>query len=96
MRFALVGAGFIGRIHGLAVQAVNRVFGDDPLGAEATVLIEIRQFLLAIAERKNLMPDLGEAVRIARLCEAVLDFSVSGRRIDRPEEAVAHTRRKER
>ena len=40
MRFALVGAGFIGRIHGLAIQAVNRVFGDDPLGAEATVLID--------------------------------------------------------
>ena len=36
------------------------------------------------------MPDLGDAVRIARLCEAVLDSSVSGGRIDRPEEAVAH------
>jgi len=67
MRFALVGAGFVGRVHGLAIQAVNRVFGDDPLGAEATVLIEIRQFLRAIAEQKNFVPDLGVAVRIARL-----------------------------
>jgi predicted dehydrogenase len=40
LRFGLVGVGFIGRIHGLALQAVNRVFGSDPLRAEATVLID--------------------------------------------------------
>jgi predicted dehydrogenase len=40
LRFGLIGAGFIGRIHGLALQAVNRVFGDQPLKAEATILVE--------------------------------------------------------
>lgn len=49
MRFALVGAGFIGRIHGLAVQAVSRVFGDAPLRAEATILIDRDA---ALAERQ--------------------------------------------
>lgn len=49
VRFALVGAGFIGRIHGLAIQAVNRVFGDAPLRAEATVLIDSNA---ALAERQ--------------------------------------------
>lgn len=49
VRFALVGAGFIGRIHGLAIQAVNRVFGDAPLRAEATVLIDRDA---ALAERQ--------------------------------------------
>lgn len=49
MRFALVGAGFIGRIHGLAIQAVNRVFADLPLRAEATVLIDRDA---ALAERQ--------------------------------------------
>jgi predicted dehydrogenase len=41
VRFGLVGAGFIGRVHGLALQAVNKVFGNDPLRAEARVLIDI-------------------------------------------------------
>lgn len=49
VRFALVGAGFIGRIHGLAIQAVNRVFGDAPLRAEATILIDRDA---ALAERQ--------------------------------------------
>ncbi len=49
VRFALVGAGFIGRIHGLAIQAVNRVFGDAPLRAEASVLIDRDA---ALAERQ--------------------------------------------
>lgn len=49
VRFALVGAGFIGRIHGLAIQAVNRVFGDAPLRAEATILIDRDT---ALAERQ--------------------------------------------
>ncbi len=40
MRFGLVGAGFIGRVHGLAIQAVNRVFGNDSFKAEAAVLID--------------------------------------------------------
>lgn len=49
VRFALVGAGFIGRIHGLALQAVNRVFGDTPLKAAATVLVDTDA---ALAERQ--------------------------------------------
>jgi len=40
LRFALIGAGFIGRIHGLALGAVNRVFGGGALAAEATVLVD--------------------------------------------------------
>ncbi|MHA1564347.1 MAG: Gfo/Idh/MocA family protein [Alphaproteobacteria bacterium] len=40
VRFGLVGAGFIGRIHGLALQAVNRVFSDAGPQAEATILID--------------------------------------------------------
>ena len=40
LRFGLIGAGFIGRIHGLALQAVNRVFGSQPLKTEAAVLID--------------------------------------------------------
>ncbi len=49
VRFALVGAGFIGRIHGLAIQSVNRVFGNAPLRAEATILIDRDA---ALAERQ--------------------------------------------
>ena len=49
VRFALVGAGFIGRIHGLALQAVNRVFGNAPLTAVASVLVDADA---ALAERQ--------------------------------------------
>lgn len=48
--------------------------------------IELDQFLTAIEEGRSAPPDLGEATRIARLCEAILDSSESGRWIDRPEE----------
>ncbi|MCP4380955.1 MAG: hypothetical protein GY798_05965 [Hyphomicrobiales bacterium] len=40
LRFGLVGAGSIGRVQGLALQAVNRVFGNEPLKTEAAVLID--------------------------------------------------------
>ena len=48
VRFALVGAGFIGRIHGLALAAVDRVFADGAVACEPTVLIDADA---ALAER---------------------------------------------
>ena len=53
MRFALVGAGFIGRIHGLAIQAASRVFGEAPLRAEAAILID-QDAALAEAQARQL------------------------------------------
>ena len=41
LRFGLIGAGFIGQSHGLAINAVNRVFGTRPLRAVATVLADL-------------------------------------------------------
>ena len=49
VRIALIGSGFIGRIHGLAIQAVNRVFGTAPLAAEASILVDLDP---ALAERQ--------------------------------------------
>jgi len=40
LRIGLVGAGFIGRSHGLAIRAVNGVFEDCPLQAEAHILAD--------------------------------------------------------
>ena len=57
------------------------------LGFNDVKTIEMREFLLAIHEGRNLGPDLDEALSIARLCEAVLDSSASGARIDDPEAA---------
>jgi predicted dehydrogenase len=57
------------------------------LGFNDLKTIEMREFLLAIHEGRNLTPDLAEAVRIARICEATLDSSATGGRIDAPEEA---------
>ena len=48
IRMALIGAGFIGRSHGLAIRAVNAVFQDVPLRASAHVLCDLD---LARAER---------------------------------------------
>ena len=39
-RFALIGAGFIGRSHALAIHAVNLAFPDLPLKAKAHILAE--------------------------------------------------------
>lgn len=55
------------------------------LGFNDLKTIELHEFLLAIAEGRNLDPDLDEACRIARVCEAVLASSASGARIDEPE-----------
>jgi predicted dehydrogenase len=57
------------------------------LGFNDLKTIEMREFLLAIQEGRNLGPDLDEAVRIARICEATLDSSGTGERIDDPEAA---------
>jgi predicted dehydrogenase len=61
------------------------------LGFNDLKTIELHDFLTAIAEGRNLDPDLDEACRIARLCEAVLDSSASGMRIDRPEDGAARS-----
>ena len=55
------------------------------LGFNDLKTIELHGFLLAIAAGRNLDPDLDEACRIARVCEAVLDSSVRGARIEQPE-----------
>ncbi len=55
------------------------------LGFNDLKTIELHGFLRAIAAGGNLAPDLDEACRIARICEAVLDSSTTGARIDRPE-----------
>ncbi|MCB1486989.1 MAG: Gfo/Idh/MocA family oxidoreductase [Bauldia sp.] len=55
------------------------------LGFNDLKTIELHDFLLAIAAGRNLGPDLDEACRIARVCEAVLDSSASGARIEQPE-----------
>lgn len=55
------------------------------LGFNDLKTIELHAFLLAIAEGRNLDPDLDEACRIARVCEAILDSAAGGARIDAPE-----------
>ena len=59
------------------------------LGFNDLKTIEIREFLLAIAEGRNLAPDLDAACRIARICEAALAASAERPRIDAPEAARA-------
>ena len=63
------------------------------LGFNDLKTIELREFLVAISEGRNLQPDLDEACRIARVCEAVLESSQSGSRLDRPEEPSGHAAR---
>ena len=55
------------------------------LGFNDLKTIEIHAFLQAISEGRNLSPDLDEACRIARICEAALAASASGLRIEAPE-----------
>ena len=59
------------------------------LGFNDLKTIELHEFLRAIAERRNLAPDLAEACRIARVCEAVHASSVDGARIQNPETGQA-------
>jgi predicted dehydrogenase len=59
------------------------------LGFNDLKTIELHGFLRAIGERRNLDPDLAEAVRIARICEAAISSSESGKRIDDPEARAA-------
>lgn len=55
------------------------------LGFNDLKTIEIAAFLAAVAEGRSLDPDLSEAARIGRLCEAVLDSAASGGWIRDPE-----------
>ncbi|MFD1881308.1 Gfo/Idh/MocA family protein [Paracoccus pacificus] len=55
------------------------------LGFNDLKTIEIAAFLRAIAAGGNVYPDLAEAARIARLCEAILDSSENPGWIDNPE-----------
>ena len=57
------------------------------LGFNDLKTIEIKAFLEGVAAGENAEPDLAEAARIGRICEAILDSAASGRWVDRPEEA---------
>lgn len=57
------------------------------LGFNDLKTIELHQFLDAVAAGRNATPDLHDASRIARLCEAILDSAESGRWIEQPEAA---------
>jgi predicted dehydrogenase len=59
------------------------------LGFNDLKTIELHHFLRAVANGKNLDPDLDEACRIARVCEALLASSASGNRVIGPEHAPA-------
>ena len=54
--------------------------------------IEIKAFLDAVAAGENAQPDLAEAARIGRLCEAILDSAASGQWVQRPEDAPSSAR----
>lgn len=47
--------------------------------------IELLAFLEGIVAGSSVAPDLGDAVRISRICDAILDSSASGTRIAKPE-----------
>lgn len=57
------------------------------LGFNDLKTIELHQFLEAVAAGRTASPDLHDASRIARLCEAILDSAESGRWIEQPEAA---------
>jgi predicted dehydrogenase len=59
------------------------------LGFNDLKTIELATFLRGIAEGRSVYPDLDEAARIGRLCEAILDSAESGTWIDRPEDDPA-------
>ena len=54
--------------------------------------IELKAFLDGIDAGKSAYPDLFEAARIARICEAILDSSASGRWVEDPEAPPSPTR----
>lgn len=56
------------------------------LGFNDLKTIEIAAFLRGVAEGRSVYPDLDEAVRIGRLCEAILDSAEGGAWIRNPEE----------
>jgi predicted dehydrogenase len=62
------------------------------LGFNDLKTIEIKAFLDAIAAGENAQPDLAEAARISRLCEAILDSAASGQWVQRPEDAPSSHR----
>src|SRR4051794_20525916 len=49
LRLGLIGAGFIGRSHALAIRAVNAVFPDCPIEANAHILADADERRLAAA-----------------------------------------------
>jgi len=55
------------------------------LGFNDLKTIELKMFLEAIASGQNAYPDLLEAARISRICEAILDSANSGQWVDQPE-----------
>lgn len=59
------------------------------LGFNDLKTIEMAAFLRGIAAGRSVDPDLGEAARIGRLCEAILDSADRGGWIERPEDEPA-------
>ncbi|MBX3568110.1 MAG: Gfo/Idh/MocA family oxidoreductase [Rhizobiaceae bacterium] len=55
------------------------------LGFNDLKTIELLGFLRAVAEGRCAAPDLADAMRISRLCDAILDSSQAGSRIATPE-----------
>ena len=55
------------------------------LGFNDLKTIELHSFLKAIAEGRSMSPDFGEAAEVARICDAVVRSSQTGRAIDDPE-----------
>jgi len=62
------------------------------LGFNDLKTIEMKAFLDAIAAGRNSDPDLAEAARIGRLCEAIIDSAASGRWINTPEAETSPAR----
>ena len=65
------------------------------LGRKMDLTFEItgeRGALDAIAAGENAPPDLVEAARVRRLCEAILDLAASGEWVQRPEDAPSSHR----
>jgi predicted dehydrogenase len=62
------------------------------LGFNDLKTIEIKAFLSGVAAGENAQPDLAEAARIGRICEAILDSAASGRWIQRPEDLSSRER----
>jgi predicted dehydrogenase len=62
------------------------------LGFNDLKTIEIKAFLDGVAAGENAQPDLAEAARIGRICEAILDSAASGRWVERPEDAPSRER----